>query len=199
MEQRPGSEPPSGEYGGYTPQSRPDSYSQEEMPQSTYPGQSYSGYQSSQQPPPPYGQQQNQQPPYGQQQQQYYQPPYGQYAPYSAGDVSADERTSMGMKARTAAILSYLFLWVTGIIFLLLEKENRFVRFHAAQSIVLFGGLSILQAVFSAIPYLGFISSGLGVVIFICWIFMMVMAGRGRYYKLPIVGDYAERLMNAIK
>jgi uncharacterized membrane protein len=188
MEQRPGSEPtPSGEYGGgYTPHQQPDSYSQEEMPQSTYPGQSYSGYQSSQQ---------QQQPPYGQQQQQYYQPPFGQYG----GDVASDERTSMGLRARTAGLLSYLFLWVTGIIFLLLEKENRFVRFHAAQSIILFGGLGILQAIFSAIPYLGFISGGLGFVVFICWIFMMYTAYKGRYYKLPIVGDYAERLANAIK
>ncbi len=107
--------------------------------------------------------------------------------------------TGMGMKARTAGWLSYLFGWVTGLIFFLLERENRFVRFHAAQSILFFGGLSIVQWLLSYLPFFSAIGGALGVVMFIGWIILMVNAGKGRYYKLPILGDLAERLANQIR
>ena len=103
----------------------------------------------------------------------------------------------MGMGARTAGLLSYLGGWVTGLIFLLLKRENRFVRFHAMQSLIFFGAMSMVTAVFSQIPLLGFIGDGLGFVSFICWIVLMVSAARGRYYKLPIIGDYAEKWANS--
>ena len=134
---------------------------------------------------------------YGGYQQQYdYQQPSSVLAP---GEVGPFEMTSMGMKARTAGWLSYLFGWATGLLFLLLERENRFVRFHAMQSLLFFGALSILGTVFNYIPYLSFISAGLGFVGFVCWIVLMVAAHRGRYYKLPMIGDYAEKWTNAIK
>ncbi len=103
----------------------------------------------------------------------------------------------MGLKARTAGVLCYLLTWVTGIIFILIERENRFVRFHAMQSILLFGGLGILQWIISHVLFSG--SVGLGIVEFVCWIFLMVKAGQGKYYKLPVIGDYAERFANQIK
>jgi uncharacterized membrane protein len=103
------------------------------------------------------------------------------------------------MGARTAGWLSYLGGWVTGLIFLLLKGENRFVRFHAMQSLIFFGTTSMLSSVFSHIPLLGFIGSGLGFVSFICWIVLMVAAARGRYYKLPIIGNYAEKWANSRK
>jgi uncharacterized membrane protein len=93
--------------------------------------------------------------------------------------------------------LSYLGGWVTGLIFLLLKRENRFVRFHAMQSLIFFGAMSMVTTVFSHIPLLGFIGAGLGFVSFICWIVLIVKAARGRYYKLPIIGDYAEKWANA--
>src|SRR5581483_3261297 len=80
--------------------------------------------------------------------------------------------------------LSYLGGWVTGLLFLLLGRGNGFVRFHAMQSLILF---------------LGSIGSGLGFVTFICWMVLMVKAARGRYYKLPIIGDYAEKWANALR
>lgn len=104
----------------------------------------------------------------------------------------------MGMRARTAGWLSYLGGWITGLIFLLLARENRFVRFHAMQSLIFFGGISMVTTMFSHVPVLGFIGAGLGFVSFICWIFLMVAAHRGRYYKLPIVGDFAEKWANKI-
>ena len=103
----------------------------------------------------------------------------------------------MGIGARTAGLLSYLGGWVTGLIFLLLKRENRFVRFHAMQSLIFFGAMSMVTTVFSQIPLLSFIGDGLGFVTFICWIVLMVAAARGRYYKLPIIGDYAEKWANS--
>jgi uncharacterized membrane protein len=156
---------------------------QDSYPQYTPPG----GYQQ-------YGYQQ----PYSSGQQQYeYQQSYStQYT----GNVGPYETTSLGMKARTAGLLCYLFGWVTGLIFFLLERENRFVRFHAMQSILFFGILSILGAVFSHLPFFfGLIGGAIGLVMFIGWIVMMVKAHRGEYYKLPLFGDLAERLISQIR
>jgi hypothetical protein len=113
---------------------------QQGMPTGAYqqglpPGQG--GYQQNT---PPGSYQQYGYPPYPPGQQQYgYQPPYG--AP-QMGDVGPLDRTSLGMRARSAGLLCYLFGWVTGLIFFLLERESRFVRFHAMQSILFFGTLS---------------------------------------------------------
>ncbi len=127
---------------------------------------------------------------------------YGYQQPYSAshmGDVGPYESTSLGMRARTAGWLCYLFGWVTGLIFFLLERENRFVRFHAMQSLLFFGILSVLEGVFSYVPFFGPIGGALGLVMFIGWIVMMVKAHRGEYYKLPLFGDLAESLIGQIK
>jgi uncharacterized membrane protein len=127
------------------------------------------------------------------QQQQYWtQQPY-----VAPGDVSPFEMTSMGMRARTAGVLCYLFAWVGGLVFFLLERQNRFVRFHAAQSLLFFGTMSILGWVCSLFPFALFGLGGVvGLVGFIAWIVLMVAAHRGRYYKLPLFGDYAEQLAN---
>ena len=106
----------------------------------------------------------------------------------------------MGMKVRTAGLLCYLFGWVGGLVFLLLERDNRFVRFHASQSILFFGSMSILGWITSLFPFAFFGLGGLvGLVGFIGWIVLMVAAHRGRYYKLPLFGTYAEQLANRIR
>ena len=149
------------------------------------------------------GQQGYQQSPYGQQQ-SYQQPGYQQpgQQPYGASPLGA---SSMGMDPKTAAGLSYLGIWVTGIIFFLLEKQNRFVRFHAMQSILFFGGISVLDFVLGIgggfapglLAFgLGCVSWVIGVAAYVGWIVLMINAFQGRYFKLPIVGDYAERYAN---
>ena len=127
---------------------------------------------------------------------------YGYQQQYSAqymGDVGPYETTSLGMRARTAGLLCYLFGWVTGLIFFLLERENRFVRFHAMQSLLFFGILSVLEGIFSYMPFFGAVGSVIGLVMFIGWIVMMVKAHRGEYYKLPFFGDLADRLISQIR
>ena len=103
------------------------------------------------------------------------------------------EKTSTGLQENVAGLLCYLGVWVTGIIFLILEPKNRFVRFHALQSIVVFGGLTIVGFIFGFVPYFGWM---VGVVVpvlgLILWIVLMVKAYQDERYKLPVAGDIAE-------
>jgi len=185
-----GSEPQPGGYqqGGYQQQ----------------PGYQQGGYQ---QPPnyQPGGYQQ--QPGYqqgGYQQPPNYQQPYG--TPFTA-TPNANGPTSMGMDANVAAGLSYLFSIVGGLIFYFGEKQNRFVRFHAMQSIlfnafwivlfiVLFTVQSLLYATVILIP-LGIVFTCLTfllpLALLVVWIVLMVYAFQGKYFKLPVIGDYAEK------
>ena len=103
------------------------------------------------------------------------------------------ERTSTGFDANVAAALSYLVGFVTGIIFLVLEKENRFVRFHALQSTLLFAGIVALDILLQIVPILGAL-----VVVFlvipasaVLWLLLMFKAYQGEEYRLPLVGQFA--------
>ena len=103
-------------------------------------------------------------------------------------------KTSSGMQANVAALLSYLVGAITGIIFYLIEKDNKFVRFHAMQSIVVFGFFFVLSAILPFIPVLGLVLSPIvGIIGLILWVLLMVKAYQGEMYKLPIAGDIAEK------
>ena len=104
------------------------------------------------------------------------------------------EKTSTGLAENVAGLLCYVLGWITGIIFLLLEKENKFVRFHAFQSIYVFGVLTIASIILGWIPVLGFLlSSVISIIGFILWIVLMIKAYQGYKYKLPWAGDFAEK------
>ncbi|MFW6134189.1 MAG: DUF4870 domain-containing protein [Elusimicrobiota bacterium] len=104
-----------------------------------------------------------------------------------------EKKTVMGVKENLEALLCYVLGWITGIVFILLEKDNEFVRFHAVQSIVVFGGLMIISIALNYIPFIGFIVSiFIAPVSFILWIFLMYKAFNGEKYKLPLAGDFAE-------
>ena len=108
----------------------------------------------------------------------------------------ADENknTVLGVTENLEGLFCYVFGWVTGLIFLLLEQKNAFVRFHALQSLVTFLALFIASVVFGFIPVLGMLVSlilwPLGVVL---WIVLMVKAYKGERYKLPVIGDFVEQ------
>jgi len=103
-------------------------------------------------------------------------------------------RTSMDLEENIAALLCYVVGWVTAIVFLVLEKENKFVRFHAFQSLLTFLPLSVLAWILGWIPFAGWVLAGLvWVLIVILWLILMFKAYKGEKYKLPIVGDLAER------
>ena len=67
--------------------------------------------------------------------------------------AKANESDIKELKPNIAGLLCYLLFWVTGIIFLILEKKNQFVRFHAMQSIITFGALTIIAIIFNFIPF----------------------------------------------
>ncbi len=102
-------------------------------------------------------------------------------------------KTSTGLTENVAGLLCYILGFITGIIFILIEKENKFVRFHAMQSIILSGGLFILQIALMMVPFLVMISSLVGLAGFILAIFLMYKAYQGEKYKLPVIGDIAEQ------
>ena len=90
--------------------------------------------------------------------------------------------------------LCYILTWVTGLVFLLLEKDNDFVRFHARQSILTFLPLTVLGFIIGWIPFIGWFIGGLiWLLTFILWLVLMIKAYQGERFKLPIVGDIAER------
>lgn len=104
--------------------------------------------------------------------------------------------TSVNLDPNAAGLLCYLGAWVTGIIFLILEQKNNWVRFHAAQSIVVFGGLFVVGLVLGWIPYVGPVfSTILGIIGLVFWILLMVKAYHGEYYKVVWAGDFAERMI----
>jgi uncharacterized membrane protein len=97
-----------------------------------------------------------------------------------------------GLKENVASLLCYVLGWVTGIVFYLLENKNPTIRFHAAQSIVVFGALSIVNGLLAWIPILGWIIAGLtGILAFILWLVLIIKASQGGMYKLPIAGPIA--------
>ena len=139
-----------------------------------------------------------------------YQQPPGYQQPYgtpSSAIPNPNGPTSMGMDANVAAGLSYLFSIVGGLIFYFGEKQNRFVRFHAMQSILFNVFCIVLFVVFftvQSILYATVILAPLALVltcltfllpfaILVLWIILMVYAFQGKYFKLPIIGDYAEK------
>ena len=108
-----------------------------------------------------------------------------------------------GLAENVAALLSYVLGWLTGIIFLVIDKRP-FVRFHAAQSIVVFGALTILRILLSFF-FLGGYSFGLfwlwsmvsvlvTLLFFVAWIVLMVMAYQGKKFEVPIAAGIAKSI-----
>ena len=125
---------------------------------------------------------------------------YSQQLPFAAG-----QPLNLGS---VAAILSYAGGWFTGLLFFLFAGQNRYVRFHALQSLTFFGAISVLDiALFNlgrfghehfryimAIALLAFFL--LNIIAFFGWVVGMIQAARGKYYKMPFFGNFVERCIN---
>ena len=104
----------------------------------------------------------------------------------------ADEKGT-GLEPNVAGLLCYVAGWITGLIFFLIEKD-KFVRFHALQSIVFFGAVSVAYIIIFWIPFIGWIIGWLiWAFAIVMWIVLMVKAYQGNKFKLPIAGDIAEK------
>ena len=122
-------------------------------------------------------------------------------------------KSSTGLDENLAALLSYVFGWISGLIFFLMEKDSRLVRFHAMQSILLGAAAIVIFIVFWIVAVVsslvvGYISSILGGIvwlvmvlvggvlglgIFVGAIISLIKAYQGQYFKLPVIGNYAEK------
>lgn len=102
------------------------------------------------------------------------------------------EDTSMGLKENVAGLLCYLLGWVSGFIFLIVEPKNRFIRFHAFQSIIVFGILTVIIVAVGWLTNNGYLFGFMFLLTFVLWVLLMLQAGRGLWYKLPWVGNLGE-------
>ena len=100
------------------------------------------------------------------------------------------EKTSTGLDENIAGLLCYVVGWITGIIFLLIEQDNKFVRFHATQSIIVFGIVTVAGIILSFVPFVGWLVPAIS---FILWVVLMVKAYQGTKYKIPWAGNLAEK------
>lgn len=101
----------------------------------------------------------------------------------------------LGLEENVEGALCYVLGFVSGAAFLLLEKENKFVRFHAMQSLIVFLGLFVI----TAIPLIGWMMSifivPLGIIL---WLVLIYKAYQGEKFELPIIGEFAEKQLKKI-
>jgi uncharacterized membrane protein len=120
--------------------------------------------------------------------------------------TSSSEPTSTGVDPRLSALLCYTAWWLSGLIFLFLEQQHRTVRFHAAQSLVLFGGLSIVIGLLSFFSVAMLMVSGgafqaARVLLYLVWIgavglwlVLMYRTYHGETWRVPLAGDLAAKI-----
>jgi uncharacterized membrane protein len=117
-----------------------------------------------------------------------------------------DGPTSTGVEPRLSALLCYTAWWVSGLVFLIIEQQNQVVRFHAAQSIVLFGGFSLLIGLLTAVRIAMLIVSAAAfgaatLLVYLVWIaavgiwlLLMVRTFKGETWRVPFASDLADRI-----
>ena len=119
-------------------------------------------------------------------------------------------KTITGLEPNVEAALCYVGFWISGIVFLLLEKKDKKLRFHAMQSLVVFGGASLLWLIvyrlilpmlflggaFIFSPLWGFISlimTLVGLGLFILWLVLIVKTYQGEEFVVPVLGEFAKK------
>jgi len=124
----------------------------------------------------------------------------------AAVTAPAAASATAGMDENVAGLVSYLLGWITGLIFLLIDQRP-FVKFHAAQSIAAnicifpcWIALWIVEMILAHIPIIGFLGLIMfpifGLAIFAVWIFLMYKAYNHEMFKLPIIGNIVEKMVN---
>lgn len=118
--------------------------------------------------------------------------------------------TSTGLDTNLAGALTYVLGPITGLLFLVLEKENRFVRFHAAQSVgigialvILSIALTMVSSVLAFVPLLGWLIAllaglGFAVATFVLWVLLIIRAFQGREWEVPAIGAQARRMVEPV-
>jgi uncharacterized membrane protein len=124
-------------------------------------------------------------------------PPPGQPAPM--GGTGA-----VGSNKKTYTVLAYILGWIGGLIFLFVGKDDPDVKWNAAQSLIIFGGLSVIIAVLDAI-HLVPVAALVWVVGFVFWVIFLIQSlqGNGSRIPAPLIGPtierYVDQLANSVK
>lgn len=137
----------------------------------------------------------------------------------SGPGATIESESSTGLDSNIAGALSYLFGFITGLIFFLIEQDDEFVRFHAAQSMVVFGGIFVISIILSIVGTVvstvmmtgttgGFLAGGiislvLGLVWLVLWLgslglwlYLMIRAYQGSTPRIPVAAGIADSLAN---
>jgi uncharacterized membrane protein len=140
-------------------------------------------------------------------------PPGGQPPSYPppGGQPPSYPTAAGGLDKRTGAFLSYLLGWITGLIFLFVAKNDPDVKYHAAQSVVFFGSLTVIEILVDIVTgivhplwFLGFLNFFVSLFGFVMWIVCLVQAysNNGARFQIPLVGSfvtpYAEQLAASV-
>lgn len=128
-----------------------------------------------------------------------------QTTPRPSGSPGPSGMPTSGLAPNIAGLLCYICTPITGIVFLLIEKENRDVIFHAWQSLI-FGiaYIALIVAIEILAAIMGFIASVLGIIVgffvplvvlaaFIIWIVCLIKAYQGERWRIPLIGDFAAK------
>ena len=106
---------------------------------------------------------------------------------------SSNQTSSTGLDPNLAGLLTYVLGFVSGLVFLVLEKQSSYVRFHAYQSTIVFLAIFITNFILGFIPLIGaLLGSVLSMASLVLWVVLMFKAYQGERFKLPILGDMAE-------
>jgi uncharacterized membrane protein len=121
-------------------------------------------------------------------------PPPSQPAPMGGTPSAA------GSNKKTYTILAYLLGWLTGLIFLFVGKDDPDVKWNAANSVVVFGGLSVLNLVLSFIPVVNVLTIVVFIAGLILWVMIMIQAlqGTGQRIPAPLVGQYINKYVDQL-
>ncbi len=115
-------------------------------------------------------------------------------------NIEPNQKTSTGLQENVACLLCYLFSWITGLVFFLIEKENKTVRYHAVQSMLIGACLVVVNVVsniLGRIPVLGFILSlVISIATLALYIYLLVTAYQGKMMKFPVISEQAEKFAN---
>jgi uncharacterized membrane protein len=125
-------------------------------------------------------------------------------------------KSSTGLDENIAALLAYIFGWVSGLVFFLIEKDSKLVRFHAMQSILFCVVVAVLGFALWIVTFLLLIVAAMlpdvmgtlfgllatliwlifSIAFLIAWILCVVRAYQGQFFKLPVIGNMAEKIVN---
>jgi uncharacterized membrane protein len=125
-------------------------------------------------------------------------------------------KSSTGLDENIAALLAYVFGWISGLVFFLLEKDSKLVRFHAMQSILLCVVIAVLGVALWIVTFLLVLMTAMlpdimgsligllvtliwvvfSVALLVGWILCVVRAYQGQFFKLPVIGNMAEKIVN---